>query len=332
MRYRAVVVAVVLLLAGCSSVLDPGGWPSQTEAWTGDEDNHFRQERLTVGVEAPPGDDRDYRPLVREALDYWEANAERYAGFPIRYDLAPDAADPDVTVRFVTGIDDCGSETHTAGCAPIIDRPAQVNRPVQVRVRTNFSDDSTVQVLKHEFGHTLGLHHDDDPQSVMQPRSLLTTLPQRNATDRAMPWADPGLSVYVDDSNVSAREREETERQVAGALGYFADGADGTVPDNVSFTRTDDRSAADVVVVFADSAPCTTGGGSCGELQGLDPDGDGELETYTRLRIVVAGVDAEARGWHVGFWLARGFGLTDDELPEPLASDDSRVRRSDWWT
>lgn len=332
MRYRAVLVAVLLLLAGCTSALQPPSSASapSAEEWTGDEDNHFRERTLTVAMNVSANEDRDFRPMLREALDYWEANAEQYAGYPIEYEIS-DTGEADVEVRFVEAITDCGSETYTAGCAPIIENANQVRRPVVVRVRSNYSANSTTQVLKHEVGHTLGLRHDDEPQSVMQHRSQLTTLPQPDAAERAMPWADPELSVYVDDANVSRRERDETERQVAGALGYFADGADGTVPDNVSFTRTDNRTAADVVVVFGESAPCTNGGGSCGSLRGRDPDGDGALERYTRLRITVAGVDTEARGWHVGFWLARGFGLTESDLPEPLATDDPAVRRSDWW-
>ncbi|WP_255198591.1 matrixin family metalloprotease [Halorarius litoreus] len=330
MRVRVGVVALLLVLSGCTAVLGPGATPTE-QGWTGDVDNHFRESTLTVAVNVSADTDRDFRPMLRDALDYWEANAEQYAEFPIEYVVDPDAESPDLEVRFVDDIEQCGPEEHTAGCAPIIETPEQVRRPVTVRVRASYSESSTVSVLKHELGHTLGLRHGDAPETVMQQRSQLTTLPQPDATERAMPWADPELSVYVDDTNVSRRERDETERQVAGALGYFADGADGTVPDNVSFVRTENRTAADVTIVFAESAPCTNGGGSCGSIRGRDPDGDGALETYTRLDIVVAGVDPEARGWHVGFWLARGFGVTESELPEPLATDDPAVRRSEWW-
>ncbi|WP_255151476.1 M57 family metalloprotease [Halorarius halobius] len=331
MRVRVGVVAALLVLAGCSAPVGTGDTGSPSPTWSGDADNHFRERTLTVAVNVSAESDRNFRPMVREALDYWEANAEQYAGFPVEYELASDAPDPDIEVRIVDSIENCGSESYTAGCAPILEDPEQVRRPVVVRVRDNYSTESTVSVLKHELGHTLGLHHGDAPEQVMQHRSQLTTLPQPDATERAMPWPDPELSVYVDYANVSADERDATERQVQGALGYFADGADGTVPDNVSFVRTDNRTAADVVVAFGEEAPCTAGAGSCGSLRGRDPDGDGALETFTGLHIVVAGVDTEARGWHVGFWLARGFGLTDEELPSPLASDDPSVRRSEWW-
>ena len=209
-RSTAILLVFVVVLSGCSTSY------AENPVWTGDEDNHWREETLTVAVETPANSTRDYEPMVAEALDYWEANSEEYAGFSIRYDLAPDAENPDLVVAFVPTIEDCGEEGHTAGCAPVLTSPTQVDRPVRVRVRTDFSDESTVQVLKHELGHTLGLSHDDEPQSVMAAKSQLTTPPQPDATERALPWQDSDLSVYVDDSNVSAADRDETEYQVRG--------------------------------------------------------------------------------------------------------------------
>jgi hypothetical protein len=329
MQARSVGIVLLVVLAGCSLPISPD--TATGDDWTGDPDNPWQEETLTVAIDGSADESRDYRPMVREALDYWEANAERYAGYPIAYEIRPDAADPDLEVRVVESIDRCGTGNRSAGCAPIVTNRSVVSRPALVRVQGNFTHESTVRVLKHEIGHTLGLGHGDEPADVMQHRSQLSVLPMRNATDRAMPWRDPELSVFVDESNVSAGEREETRRQVAAALGYAADGADGTLPDDVSFTRTDDRDAADVVVVFADSDGCTSGAGSCRSLQGTDPDGDGALEWYTHLEVTLVDVDTEARGWHVGYWLVRGFGRTGDELPEPLRTDDPDVRRSDWW-
>jgi hypothetical protein len=333
-RLGTVLLAALLVLSGCTASLgqgDPGVDPSEA-TWTGDEDNPYRQEELVVAVTRPGNESREFAPLVREALDYWEANSEQYAGYPIDYRLASNATDPDVQVRFVESVGECGTEDHAAGCAPIITEPGQFDPPVDVRIRTGFSDASTVQVLKHEFGHTLGLDHGDAPEDVMAASSTLTTPPQTNATEKALAWDDPTLSVYVDMSEMPADERDEARRQVSGALGYFADGANGTVPENVSFVRTDNRTAADITIRATAESQCGTSSGSCGYIEGTDPDGDGARETYTRLEITVTDLDTEAIGWHVGRWLGIGFGLEGEEYPEPLRESASyEERRSDWW-
>lgn len=333
---RAFLLATCLLLAGCTSSLPGDAMDSMgptdpaTAAWDGDPDNHFREAELTVAVVNDAIPDREYRPLVREALEYWETESERYAGFPIRYRLV-ESEDADVVVRFVPAIEECGSENHAAGCAPVLTDARQVHRPVNVRVRGNFSDASTVEVLKHELGHTLGLRHGYAPEAVMQASSNLTSLPQPDARDRTMPWGKPGLFVYVDYGAVPEHELPETRRQVNAAFGYFDAGANGTVPENVTFYRAETPERADIVIRLAENAPCTQGSGSCGNLQGTDPDGDGEIERYTSLTITLSDIDTGASGWHVGYWLARGFGLSGEELPEPLRSDDPSVRRSAWW-
>lgn len=331
-RVAVVGFALLLVLSGCTAVTDSGLVGDQ---WEGDPDNHWRSE--VVNVSYGGGDPaRDYEPVVRAAADYWTEHSDRYAGYPVTLQVTDDTESADIHVRFVDRVGECGThdEGNTAGCAPILTEPAQVDRPVDVRVRTGFSDDSTVAVLKHELGHTLGLTHADEPRGVMRSETQLTTPPDTNATDRALPWQTETLGVYTDYSDVPPEDREETERQVSAAIGYYESGAGGTVPESVTFHRVDAPEDADVVIEVTDESDCRASTGSCGTVGGTDPDGDGALEYYDRLEIEIVGLDTPAVGWHVGRWLGVGFGHEDDsEYPEPLREDASYDdRRSEWWT
>ena len=341
----AVAALGLVVLAGCVAPAAPnagqpadGGSGAPAETGTGTATatapaDPYGGEPLVVAVENPNGS-RDYAPLVRRALDYWEANASQYAGHDVAYRIDPDAADPDFVVAVVDRIEDCGTEDdHSAGCAPYITRPEQFSPPERVRVVDGLSDESAVQVLIHEFGHTLGLGHDDEPQSVMRAEGRLATLPRRDAVDKAFAWEHRTLSVHVDVGD-GVGDRAAVDRQVRETLAYFDRGAEGTVTPNVSFVRTSNRSAADVVVQVGGTHPCDRDAGSCRRLRGLDPDADDRLETYDRLEVYVVGLDPEAVGWHVGRHLGYSLGLTGDgAYPAPLRTDASfEERRSDWWT
>jgi hypothetical protein len=331
-RRKALGLALLMVASGCTAVSDSG---LLGDRWQGDPDNHFRSE--TVAVSYDPGDrDREYGPIVRAAADYWSDHSDHYAGFPVSFRVVADRAESDVHVRFVDRIEDCGTHDgeRTVGCAPILTDQGQVDRPVDVQVRTGFSNDSTVAVLKHELGHTLGLTHADEPQAVMRPESRLTTPPEPNATDRALPWQAETLAVYTDYGDVPSSEREATDRQVTEALAYYERGAGGTVPEAVAFRRVADPADAHLVITVTDESDCRATAGSCGTVRGADPDGDGALEYYTRLEIAVVGLDTAAVGWHVGRRLGFGFGLdTDAEYPPPLRENVTYdQRRSEWWS
>jgi hypothetical protein len=270
--------------------------------------------------------DRDFTALVREATAFWEANGQ-YLGFEVRYDVRPDAENPDLIVAFTDRVPDCGNVADAVGCAPLVTDRRQIDRPETVWVKTGLSDESTALVTKHELGHTLGLTHDDPPRDVMRAKSVLYTEPRPNATERAFPWDDADFTVRVDAANAS--DPAGAESQVDHALAYYEDGAPGT-PDNVTFERTDGD--AEVLVQFGATETCRASSGSCISTFGVDPDGDGAIETYTRVEITLVGLDTEAVGWHVGYWLAHAFGAEqDDEKPPPFRDAGGRERRSEWW-
>ncbi|WP_367995998.1 zinc-dependent metalloprotease family protein [Haloferax volcanii] len=285
-------------------------------------------EPVVVAVEAPD-DGRDYAALVSEATAFWEGNDSRYLEYEIDYEVDADARDPDLVVRFTDDIPECSGLDDAAGCAPYLTDAWQIDRPETVYVRTGYGDDSTVDIVAHELGHTLGLAHGDEPAELMNATGILYTLPRTNATEKAFPWDDPKFTVHIDDTNAS--DPDAAREQVRHALDYFEGGAPG-MPDNLTYTYVDDPADAEVRISFADSSPCAAGAASCAIAGGYDPDGDGALETYGSYRVVLVDLDTEAVGWHVGYWTAHYLGAeADDDKPEPFRNATYGERRSEWW-
>jgi hypothetical protein len=349
MTARMLVLAGLLVLAGCTTPFDPtAATPTATPAPAA-ADPTTRTATPTVTVPAatatpsanPWGSDpivvairnegepvRDFEPLVREATAFWAVNDDAYLGFEVQYEVRPDAENPDLVVAFSDEIPDCGGVADAVGCAPRLTDAGMVERPETVWVKTGLSDASTTLVTKHELGHTLGLDHDDAPQTVMRARSVIYTEPQPNATERSFPWPDGEFTVRVDRENAS--DPDGVDRQIGHALTYYEAGAPG-MPDDLTFERTG-AADAEIRVRFGETADCRGGSGSCISTYGTDPDGDGAIETYTRVEITLVGIDTDAVGWHVGYWLAHVFGAeADAEKPSAFQDASYRERRSDWW-
>jgi hypothetical protein len=348
MAIRTLVVVCLLVLAGCTTALDPTGatptavpaetpggatetTTTTTPATATPGSNPWGSEPVVVAVRNEGDRDRDFASLVREAARFWEKRDEQYLGFRVRYEVRPDASDPDLVVTFTDEIPDCGNVTDAAGCAPLLTDQRQVDRPEMAWVKTGLSDRSTVLVTEHELGHTLGLRHDDPPSEVMRAKSVLYTEPQPNATERAFPWADGDFTVRVDAAD--AADPAGARSQVDHALTYYEDDPPG-MPSNLTFERVgaDAETEAEVRIRFGPTPECGTPGGSCINTYGTDPDGDGAVETYTRIEITLVDLDTEAVGWHVGYWLAHAFGAeADGEKPPPFRDASGRERRSAWW-
>ena len=349
MTARTLVVVGLLVLAGCTTPLDPeattptptpvaadgsttrpaeSATPTGSAATANPDGNPWGVDPVVIAVRNEGERDRAFAPRVREAAAFWEANGEQYLGFPVQYEVRPDAADPDLVIAFTDTLPDCGGVADAVGCAPRITDSRMIDRPETVWVKTGLSNDSTTLVTEHELGHTLGLGHEDEPQSVMQARSVIYTEPQPNATERAFPWADGDFTVRVDRENAS--DPDGVDRQVGHALSYYESGAPG-MPDNLSFERTEATNAT-VRVRFGATPTCGASSGSCVNTYGTDPDGDGAIETYSRVEIRLVDLDTDAVGWHVGYWLAHVFGAeADGEKPPPFRDASYRERRSEWW-
>lgn len=284
---------------------------------------------VVVAVNDSAAGNRSVVPLVEAAVDYWNRNSLQYGEYGAQFRVVPNASEPDVVVRFREVVP-CQGETGWLGCAPVYNATSDAAAPSYVDVRTGYTNDSTTQTLKHEFGHLLGLTHGDDPSPLMNASHDAVRLPAPNVSQRSNPWPDDTVTVYVDYGDEPGDRRETIAAQVDRTLDYYEGGADGHVPANVTFVRVETASEADVVVSFPADPTCRNGAGSCGRTFGRDVDADGRLEHYTKSQIEISGVQPDAVGWHLGYWLGSALGATDrSELPPPFRSDDNR--QGAWW-
>jgi hypothetical protein len=296
------------------------------------------EETVTVNLSVRSGEDRDWEPLVRAGIDYWQGEGSQHATYSQEMVFDPDAADADITVTVVEEIPECGihegTETRALGCAGRYNTSVLAGETVPVQIETGWDDRTTVQTVKHEFGHVYGLTHDDEPTSIMNATySEAATAPETNVSDRINPFGPGPVDVFVDTDSFSA-PASAVRAQVRHAVEYYDAGADGAVDPSVDVRLHDDRETADVVVESGDLSVCSSAGdvGSCGILSRRNTDFDPAWEYYERQNVTLSGVETETIGWHTGYWL--GFSVaaaeTESELPAPFRETDPEHKR-DWW-
>ncbi|QSG02564.1 hypothetical protein [Natranaeroarchaeum sulfidigenes] len=160
--------AVCAGAAGCTELEEAG---ERISAATG-PDRPWANLPVTVTLDDQTEDGREgFEELLRQGMAYWEDHSEEYAGYEIKYTFDPDLddhEDADIVVELVEDVQTCSVEGHdqeAVGCAPVITDSAPDTATVEIK--DGFSDDLTLVTIKHEFGHTLGLGHDDEPQEIM---------------------------------------------------------------------------------------------------------------------------------------------------------------------
>ncbi|WP_253737987.1 matrixin family metalloprotease [Halohasta salina] len=338
-RLTAVAIAACLLLTGCAggAQLDPVG-PDETEPQTGGvlgdppPQNPWETQKITVSIVDQPND-RDYQPLIEESLARWNRDLET-VGWDGRFVYDATADDPDVPVHIVDEINQCGSELYydteqpLLGCAPIYNQTGEaLERPERVEIVTSLNDSSTIDVITHEIGHTLGLtHNDTDSWPVMNKTSTVATTLQPNATERVNPFESETISVYYNESEHSLNDYERGE--LDDVWSYYNRGESEIVPSNVSFEKVTDESEADLVIQIVDEVES---GVSRATYDGFDPDADDAVETYSTVNIVVqSDVNQDYVAWHVGRWTTYVFSSQEEGvLPDELTSRDPETRQ--WW-
>lgn len=277
--------------------------------------------------------DRDFAPVVQRSLEYWNANADRYTDFDVEFVLRPTDADPDIELRFVDAIPECAGYDpgNTLGCSPLYTHAGQAESPSVIEIRTDLTDNSTVQTLNHELGHALGIRHDEPPMPLMAPvNDRATLLPVPNATDRPLPYRDDTIAVHV--SHDRGIDTETVEREVARVLDYYGAGADGWLSTAPTFSRTENRSDADIVLRLTTPPECgfDDGGVCIDSVLGEQLDSDPAYEYYSKTTVVVANVDAEHLSWFIGYGFGFALGAENEtDLPPPLLDQDHADE--EWW-
>jgi len=191
-----------------------------------------------------------------------------------------------------------------------------------IEIEDGYTNESTVTTIEHEFGHTLGLDHEDaDRLELMNASSVVNETSIPNATEREWPWKQTNFTVYIKAGGGVSEQR--ADREAAQALEYYENDPDDWLPREVAFTTTENESAADLVIEMRANPDCLGGEGVCWSQYGYSPDGDPALEYYTSANVTVVGVNKDYYGWYIGYGLGRVFGAEEEsELPPPFADSD----------
>lgn len=199
---------------------------STTTQTTQKPDNPWGKLPVIVGLERVASGHRGINQKVQDTLTFWEDNAETYVGFPMEYAYEPNNSDADITVKVQEEIAVCGShdtDYRTVGCAPLIESTAP--ETAEIRIVSDLEGETLLRVLKHEFGHTLGLDHGEEPQEIMSDDPELRIPDYQERRDIISAYRD-GIDAFSKASEKYNTGSEHYDNEELGeAKNLFEDGS-----------------------------------------------------------------------------------------------------------
>lgn len=345
------VLTIVVAIAGCAGLAadDPSDGmtptltdtptvtetptPTVTESPTPtpepvDPDNPYGSQTLEVYLQDASSNEIDRHEELNETFEYWEENGEEYLGYPVEFEYSDFKDQANIVVSLKDGIRNCGSglsphDSNTLGCSPVVTESSHTD-DVAVQIDNSYTSNDTKELLKHEFGHALGLDHDDEPVDVMDSHQVVTPLEE---TLR--------YSVSID----SEYDETEVREQIDGAIGFINDGSNKTMITDLELKEVDDRSTSFIhISVSADRDACD-GNVTCIEdnyecsqdLRCVKLDDDGELND-TPYVVTSSSVATDYVGYAVAFELHRIFYRHAYLTEFPYELDNKSVDKgSQWW-
>lgn len=144
-----------------------------------------RTDTVVVGITYIANDDRNITRLVQDAVDYWMEVDDEHGDYQTDWVVKPNAPNPDVQILYVDTIVKCGfgpNHEYYIGCTNLLSTNRSANTPVQVEIAAGYTDNSTVNTIKHEFGHLYGREHGDEPMPLMSATGDAIPLNESNRT------------------------------------------------------------------------------------------------------------------------------------------------------
>lgn len=320
-RRRLAIAAIVLAVT--TLVVAGLGAAGNESADDGPTQNPWTSDTVSVTVVDDTRLERDWQPLVYDAISYWNDNMSAI-GYEGRFVYTP-GTDADLVIRVVDDIDDCANANDPLGCAPVYTEVGEAvngdwDDEKDIVIVGNLKGGVSADLIKHELGHTLGVGHADYRQwNVMRPRFATPRYDMPNATEVPNPWESQTVTVYYNTTTDELGDRHQ--RRLDTARKYYNMGASGFLPSNISLIRTRDADAADIEIRMVDSVD---DGISRWQYRGFDPDDDDVIEEYASGTVYIEqSASPRLIIWHAGNGLGRLFGVSNaTELPPPF--DESK--------